>query len=51
MYQLNQAIQVFGRHGLVLLIKVVHVSVEDLDEEFYRNSSVHACISDAESTL
>lgn len=51
MYKLNQAIQVFSRHSLVLLIEIVDVSIEDFDEEFYRDGSVHACIGDAESTL
>ena len=36
---------------LVLLIKVVQVSVEDLDEELNRDCRVHACVCDSERTL
>lgn len=49
--QLDQAVQVFRRDGLVLLIEVVDVAVQDLDEEFYRYGGVHAGVGDAEGAL
>lgn len=38
-------------HCLVLLIKVVNISVQDLDEEFHRHCCVHAGICNAECSL
>jgi hypothetical protein len=51
MDQLDQAIQVFCRDSLVLLVEVVDVAVEDLNEEFDRHGGVHAGVSDAEGAL
>lgn len=51
MDQLDQSIQVFRRDGLVLLVEVVDVAVEDLDEEFHADGCVHAGIRDAEGAL
>lgn len=51
MDELNEAVEVLGRDSFVLLVKVVDVAVENLDEEFDRDSGVHASICDAESTL
>lgn len=49
--ELDEAVEVLGGDGLVLLVEVVDVAVEDLDEEFDRNSGVHASVGDTESTL
>lgn len=49
--ELDEAVEVLGGDGLVLLIKVVDVTVEDLDKEFDGNSSVHAGICDSQSAL
>jgi len=51
MDELDEAVEVLGRDGFVLLVKVVDVAVEDLDEEFNRDGGVHASVCDAESTL
>lgn len=51
MDQLDQAVQVFRRDGLVLLIEVVDVAVEDLHEELDRHSGIHAGVGDAEGAL
>jgi hypothetical protein len=40
-----------GTYSVVLLVEVVHVSVEDLNEQFHRHCGVHAGISHAERTL
>lgn len=49
--ELDETVEVLGGDGLVLLVKVVDVSVEDLDKEFDGNSSVHAGICDSQSAL
>ena len=49
--QLDQAVDVFGRDGLVLLVEVVDVAVEDLDEELDAHGGVHAGVGDAEGAL
>ena len=49
--QLDQAVQVFRRDRLILLVEVVDVAVQDLDEEFYRYGGVHAGVGDAEGEL
>ncbi len=51
MDQLNQPIQILRRHGLVLLVKIVNVSIQDFDEEFDGDGGVHAGVGDAEGTL
>ena len=51
MDELDQAVQVFRRDGLVLLVEVVDVAIQDLDEEFYRYGGVHAGVGDAEGAL
>jgi hypothetical protein len=40
-----------GAYGIVLLIKVVNVSVQDLDEELDGHGGVHARVGDTERTL
>lgn len=37
--------------SIVLLVEVVHVSVENLNEELHGYCGVHACISDTKRTL
>lgn len=49
--ELYEPVEVLGRDGLVLLVKVVDVAVEDLDEEFDGYGGVHAGVCDAEGTL
>lgn len=49
--QFDQAVQVFDRHGIIFLVKIVDVAVEDLDEKFYRHRSVHAGVGDTKSPL
>lgn len=51
MDELDQAVEVFCRHGFVLLVKVVDVAVEDLDEEFDGDGGVHAGVCNAEGAL
>lgn len=51
MDELDEAVEVFDCDGLVLLVEVVDVAVEDFDEEFYRYGGVHAGVGDAESSL
>jgi hypothetical protein len=38
-------------YRIVLLVKVVHVSVQDLDKEFDGYGRVHACVGDTERAL
>lgn len=38
-------------YSIVLLIKVVHVAVQDFDEQLHRNGGIHAGISDTERAL
>lgn len=38
-------------YGFVLLVKVVDISIKDLNKKFDRNSRVHASVSDSESSL
>lgn len=40
-----------GTYGIVLLIEVVDIAVQNLNEELDRYCCVHARIGDAESTL
>ena len=40
-----------GTYGIVLLVEVVDIAVQDLNEELDRDCCVHAGIGDAESTL
>lgn len=49
--ELDEAIEVLCRDGLVLLVEVVDVAIEDLDEEFDGDGGVHAGVCDAEGTL
>lgn len=49
--QLDQPVQVLGRDRLVLLVEVVHVAVQDLDEELHGDGRVHAGVGDAERAL
>lgn len=49
--KLDKAVEVLGRDGLVLLVEVVNVAVEDLDEEFDGDGGIHARVCDAECTL
>lgn len=49
--ELNEAIEILGGDGLVLLVEIVDVAVEDLDEELNGDGGVHAGIGDAEGTL
>lgn len=49
--QFDETVEVLDRDGFVALIEIVHVSVEDLDEEFNGYGSVHASVGDAESAL
>lgn len=67
MDEFNEAVEVFGRdlyssviivefrldtiYSIVLLVEVVHVSVEDLDEKLDGYRSIHACIGDSECSL
>ena len=51
MYQLNQAVQVLRRYCVVLLIKIVHVAVQDLHEELDGDGGIHAGVGNAQSTL
>ena len=50
-YEFDKSIEVFRRHGVVFLIEVVDISIEDLDEEFNGYCSVHAGICDSEGSL
>ena len=38
-------------YSIVFLIKVVHVAVQDFDEQLYRHCSIHAGIGDTERAL
>lgn len=49
--ELNEAVEVLSRDGLILLVEVVDVAVEDLDEELDGDGGVHAGICNAEGTL
>ena len=49
--EFNEAIQVLGRNGLVLLVEVVDVAVEDFHEEFDRDGGVHAGVGNTKGTL
>ena len=51
MDELDEAVDVLDCDGLVLLLVVVHVAVEDFDEEFHGYGGIHACVCDAESAL
>ena len=51
MDELDEAVEVFGRDCIVLLVEVVDVAVQDLDEELDGHGRVHAGVGDAEGTL
>lgn len=51
MDKLDEAVEVFRRDIFVLLIEVVHVAVENFDEQLHGYGSVHASVCDAESAL
>lgn len=51
MDELDEAVDVFDRDGLVLLLEVVYVTVEDFDEELHGHCGVHASVGNAEGTL
>lgn len=51
MDQLDQSIQIFGCNGIVLLVEVIDVAVQNFDEELDRDGRVHAGVCNAESTL
>ena len=51
MYQYHEVFKMESTYLLVLLVVVVHIAIQDLDEEFDRNGSVHASIGNAKSTL
>jgi hypothetical protein len=38
-------------YGIVLLVEIVDITVQNLDEELDRDCCIHARIGDAESTL
>ena len=44
MDEFNQAVEIFRRDGLVLLIVVIDISIKDLDEELHGYCSVHTCV-------
>lgn len=49
--EFDEAIKVLCCDGIVFLVEVVDVSVEDLDEQFDGYGGVHAGVCDSESTL
>jgi hypothetical protein len=49
--ELDQPIEILGGDGLVLLIEVIDVTIQNLDKELHGNGRVHAGISDTEGTL
>lgn len=49
--ELDQPVDVLGGHGVVFLVEVVDVAVQDLDEELDGDGRVHAGICDAERAL
>lgn len=51
MDELDEAVDVLDGDGLVLLLVVVNVAVEDFNEELHGYGGVHAGICDAESAL
>ena len=51
MDELNKTVKVLRRDGVILLVEVVDVAVEDLDEKFDGNGRVHACVRDSEGAL
>lgn len=51
MNELDQAVEVLGGNGLVLLVEIVDVSVEDFHKEFNGDRSVHAGVGHAKSAL
>ena len=44
MDEFDQAVEILRRDGLVLLIVIVDISVQDLDKELHRYRSVHTCV-------
>lgn len=51
MDKFDEPVKVFYRHGLVLLVEVVDVAIENFDEQLNRYSGIHASISNAERSL
>lgn len=49
--ELNQAIDIFSRHRVVLLVEIVDVAVEDLDEELDAHGCIHASVGDTKGAL
>jgi hypothetical protein len=63
----NKAIKVFRRdlasiscdvsfwdectYSIILLVEVVHVAVQNLNEEFHGHRGIHACVSNTECAL
>lgn len=50
-YELDQAVQVLGSNGVVLLVEVIDVAVQDFHEEFDGDGGVHAGVCDAQGAL
>jgi hypothetical protein len=38
-------------YSIVLLVKIVHVAVQDLNKQLHGHCGIHACIGDTERTL
>jgi hypothetical protein len=49
--EFDKAVQILRGDGLVLLVEIVHVAIEDFHEKFNGNTRVHAGIGHAEGTL
>ena len=49
--QLDQTVDVLGSHGVVLLVEVVDVAIQDLDEQLDADGRVHAGVGDAQGAL
>jgi hypothetical protein len=49
--EFDKAIQVLRRDGLVLLIEIVHITIEYFDEELDGNGGVHAGVRYTKRTL
>ena len=49
--ELDQAVQVLGRDGIILLVEVVDVAIEDLNKELHRHGRIHTGVCDTESAL
>ena len=51
MDELDESIKVLGSDGLVLLVEVVDIAIQDFNEEFDGHGGVHASVCDTEGTL